>query len=97
LREAEDLKPRFGAWAQQERPPREVLRAFANPFQAIQRKRDPAEQQALRQKCFADLLGVLDYPSTPDTVELEGGILRSLSEASPEFQISRSNMACLGP
>ena len=34
---------------------------------------DPAERQALRQKWFADLFGVLGYSLTPEIVELEDG------------------------
>jgi hypothetical protein len=81
-----DLKPLFEAWAQQERPPWEALRALARPFQAIDRESDPAERQALRQKWFADLLGVLGYQLNPDVVELEGGTLLSLAG-----QITRAN------
>lgn len=40
-----DLKPLFEAWAQQERPPWEALRALARPFQAIDRESDPAEPE----------------------------------------------------
>jgi hypothetical protein len=81
-----DLKPLFEAWAQKERPPWEALRALARPFQAIDRESDPAERQALRQKWFADLLGVLGYQLNPDVVELEGGTLLSLAG-----QITRAN------
>lgn len=81
-----DLKVLFSEWAQQERPPWESLRSLARPFQAIDRESDPAERQVLRQKWFADLLGVLGYELNPDTVELEGGTLLSLAG-----QITRAN------
>jgi|NGEPerStandDraft_6_1074524.scaffolds.fasta_scaffold98078_2 hypothetical protein len=81
-----DLKTIFAAWAQQELPPWESLRGLARPFQAIDRESDAAERQALRQKWFADLLGVLGYELNPDIVELEGGTLLSLAG-----QITRAN------
>jgi hypothetical protein len=81
-----DLKALFSEWAQQERPPWESLRSLARPFHAIDRESDPVERQVLRQKWFADLLGVLGYELNPDTVELEGGTLLSLAG-----QISRAN------
>lgn len=81
-----DLKSLFEAWAQQERPPWEGLRALARPFQAIDRETDAAERQALRHKWFADLFGVLGYSLSPDVVELEGGTQLSLAG-----QITRAN------
>jgi hypothetical protein len=81
-----DLKSLFEAWAQQERPPWEGLRALARPFQAIDRETDAAERQALRQKWFADLFSVLGYSLSPDVVELEGGTQLSLAG-----QITRAN------
>jgi hypothetical protein len=81
-----DLKSLFEAWAQQERPPWEGLRALARPFQAIDRETDAAERQALRQKWFADLFSVLGYSLSPDVVEMEGG-----TELSLAGQITRAN------
>jgi hypothetical protein len=81
-----DLKPLFEAWARQERPPWEALLALTRPFQAIDRESDPTERQALRQKWFANLLGVLGYELNPDVVELEDGTLLSLAG-----QITRAN------
>ncbi|MCZ2154752.1 MAG: hypothetical protein LC114_12765 [Bryobacterales bacterium] len=81
-----DLKSLFEAWAQQERPPWEGLRALARPFQAIDRETDAAERQALRQKWFADLFSVLGYSLSPDVVEMEGGTQLSLAG-----QITRAN------
>lgn len=81
-----DLKSLFEAWAEQERPPWEGLRALARPFQAIDREADAAERQALRQKWFADLFSVLGYSLSPDVVEMEGGTQLSLAG-----QITRAN------
>jgi hypothetical protein len=81
-----DLRPLFEAWAKQERPPWDALRALARPFQAIDRESDLAERQSLRQKWFADLLGVLGYQLNADVVELEDGTLLSLAG-----QITRAN------
>jgi hypothetical protein len=81
-----DLKAVFEAWAQQELQPWDGIRALARPFQAIDRETDPVERQALRQKWFADLLGVLGYQLNHGEIELEGGALLSLAG-----QITRAN------
>ena len=81
-----DLKPLFEGWTKLENSPWDGLRALARPFQAIQRESDPADREALRQKWFADLFGVLGYGLGAVTVEFEDGTVFPLAG-----QITRPN------
>lgn len=81
-----DLKPLFEGWSKLENPPWDGLRALARAFQAVQRESDPADREALRQKWFADLFGVLGYSLAAETVEFEDGTVLPLAG-----QITRAN------
>lgn len=85
-----DLKSLFETWAQMERPPWDGLRRLAGPFQAMRKEltatSDPDDRLALQRAWFSDLLTVLGYSLTPDTVELEDGFTLSLAG-----QITRSD------
>src|ERR1017187_6987495 len=79
-----DLKPLFEGWSKLENPPWDGLRALARSFQAVQRESYPADREALRQKWFGDLFGVLGYSLAAETVEFEDGTVLLLVGQIPQ-------------